>query len=66
MVFDELELDYVKWDMNRPLVEQYSLITNKQVPNIDYAKGVYDLIKRLKDRYPKILFEACAGGGGSF
>ncbi len=66
LVFDELELDYVKWDMNRPLVQQYSLLTQKLVPNINYVKGVYDLIKRLKQRYPKILFEACAGGGGRF
>ena len=28
--------------------------------------GVYDLYERLIDRYPKILFESCASGGGRF
>lgn len=66
LVFDTINLDYVKWDMNRPLVQQYSMVTDELVPNIKYTQGVYNLIKRLKNRYPKILFEACAGGGGRF
>lgn len=31
-----------------------------------YILGVYDLYERLIQRYPKILFESCASGGGRF
>lgn len=65
-VIDELDLDYVKWDMNRPITQAYSKITNAPIANLHYMKGVYSLIEMLQDRYPKILFEACAGGGGRF
>ncbi len=65
-VFDELDLDYVKWDMNRPIVQSYSMITKAPIANFDYMKGFYSLIAMLQERYPKILFEACAGGGGRF
>ena len=31
-----------------------------------YMLGVYDLMDRLTKRFPHILFEGCAGGGGRF
>ena len=32
----------------------------------DYVLGLYDLLERLDMRYPDILFEGCAGGGGRY
>ncbi len=31
-----------------------------------YILGVYELYRRLIERFPDILFESCAGGGGRF
>lgn len=65
-VFTGLDLDYVKWDMNRNITDAFSMIDHRPVNMLDYTKGVYTLAKRLMDRFPGILFEACAGGGGRF
>lgn len=32
----------------------------------DYMIGLYDLLERLIQRYPDILWEGCSGGGGRF
>jgi alpha-galactosidase len=62
-------IDYVKWDWNRPITEPYSptLPADRQgeVPH-RYVLGMYELWARLTTRFPDILFESCAGGGGRF
>lgn len=66
-VLDQGRIEYVKWDMNRSISEVYSHTAVYQ-GNVmyDYVMGVYDLLERLVDRYPDILFEGCCGGGGRF
>ncbi len=62
-------IDYVKWDMNRIMTEvgSASLPANRQreVPH-RYMLGLYDLVGRLTERYPEVLFENCASGGNRF
>ena len=68
-ILDEGEIDYIKWDMNRNITECYSIAyPSEQQGEImhRYILGVYDLYERLIERYPKILFESCASGGGRF
>ena len=68
-ILDEGEIDYIKWDMNRNITECYSIAyPSEQQGEImhRYILGVYDLYVRLIERYPKILFESCASGGGRF
>ncbi|ABD99818.1 alpha-galactosidase [Ligilactobacillus salivarius] len=68
-ILDEGEIDYIKWDMNRNITECYSIAyPPEQQGEImhRYILGVYDLYERLIERYPKILFESCASGGGRF
>lgn len=68
-ILDEGEIDYIKWDMNRNITECYSIAypPEQQGEIIHrYILGVYDLYERLIERYPKILFESCASGGGRF
>ena len=68
-ILDEDEIDYIKWDMNRNITECYSIAyPPEQQGEImhRYILGVYDLYERLIERYPKILFESCASGGGRF
>ncbi|WP_394218175.1 alpha-galactosidase [Halobacillus trueperi] len=66
-LIDETGLDYIKWDMNRNITEPYSQYLYDQVNFFHpYILGVYELYERLTTKYPDVLFESCAGGGGRF
>lgn len=68
-VLDSADISYVKWDMNRPITDYFSsaLVRDQQGElQHRYVLGVYDLMQRLAERYPKILFEGCASGGARF
>lgn len=68
-VIDKYKIDYIKWDHNRDLKECY-------VPRLGKDKqgevthrmvlGYYDLLERITKRYPDIMIEGCASGGGRF
>ena len=69
LFLDEYHVDYVKWDFNRLLTEAYSqtLDIEKQKTIFHrFTLGTYDLLSRFNERYPHILLETCAGGGGRF
>ncbi|MEP6638632.1 MAG: alpha-galactosidase [Chloroflexota bacterium] len=62
-------ITYVKWDMNRNITEPYglSLPPERQGEFFHrYILGTYELCRRLTTRFPDILFESCASGGGRF
>lgn len=68
-VIEEAQLDYIKWDMNRPLTDVFSVAwpADQQGEIFHrYVLGVYDLYERLISRYPSLLFESCSSGGGRF
>lgn len=68
-IFSEAKVSYVKWDMNRSITECFSdaLPADRQGEVFHrYILGVYDLYERLTGRFPHILFESCASGGGRF
>lgn len=68
-VLNTIEFKYIKWDMNRNITEGYSstLGTRNQGEFLHrYILGVYKLYELLQVRYPHVLIEACAGGGGRF
>lgn len=68
-ILDEVEIDYIKWDMNRSLSDVYSLALSERrqgEASHRHILGVYELIENLITRYPKILWEGCSGGGGRF
>jgi alpha-galactosidase len=63
------KVDYVKWDMNRNITECFSAAypADQQGEIFHrYILGVYDLYERLINKFPQILFESCASGGGRF
>jgi alpha-galactosidase len=69
VVLGSAPIDYVKWDMNRSITEPWtpSLPADRQGEfHHRYILGVYELYRRLTGRFPDILFESCAGGGGRF
>ena len=54
------DIDYIKWDANRPI--------SQTGPQRDvwykHIQTVYEIVTELKKKHPKVLFEACASGGG--
>ena len=62
-------ISYVKWDMNRWITEPWSATLPADRQGEFFHRsilGVYELYRRLTTRFPDILFESCAGGGGRF
>lgn len=62
-------VDYIKWDMNRNMSEvgsHFACAEQQQETAHRYMLGLYELIEALTTRFPNILFECCAGGGGRF
>ncbi|MCS2155333.1 alpha-galactosidase [Scandinavium goeteborgense] len=66
---DAHPVDYIKWDMNRNMTEVGSATASagqQQETAHRYILGLYALLEALTERFPHILFECCAGGGGRF
>lgn len=68
-VLEEGAVDYVKWDMNRHITEAWSACLPAQRQGEfchRYILGVYALMERILTRFPKLLLESCASGGGRY
>ncbi len=68
-ILDKYQIDYIKWDYNRTVSESFSQCYDASHQGEIYHRlvlGYYDLISRLRERYPHIMFEGCASGGGRF
>lgn len=66
-VLDQGGIEYVKWDYNRSIVDVHSRVASDQGKVLyDYMLGLYDLLGRLRSRYPDLLIEGCSAGGGRF
>jgi alpha-galactosidase len=65
-ILTDTKAAYVKWDYNRRFSDCYG----KGVPSgeyfLKYMEGFYTVIRKLTERFPNVLFEGCAGGGGRF
>ena len=60
-------IDYIKWDANRHVENAGSeyLPEDKQSHFwIDYTQGFYKVMERIRAKYPDVLIQACASGGG--
>lgn len=63
------EIDYIKWDMNRPLTEVNSALLPPEKKGETfhrYILGLYDILECLKTSYPDLLVEGCSSGGARF
>ncbi|PKB16465.1 alpha-galactosidase [Flavobacterium sp. 5] len=63
------ELAFIKWDCNAVIYNAYSAYLNKKgIPQsnlyIDYIKGLYKVLERIRAKYPKVPMMLCSGGGG--
>ena len=62
-------ISYVKWDMNRSMSEIGSVKLDperQQEFTHRYILGLYKLLENLTNKFPNVLFESCASGGGRF
>lgn len=59
-------LAFFKWDCNSPITNIYSpYLKDKQSHlYIEYTRGLYKVLERIKAKYPKLSMMLCAGGGG--
>lgn len=57
---------YFKWDCNSPIINAYSAYLQKEQSHlwIDYVRGLYKVLERIKTKYPELPMMLCSGGGG--
>lgn len=68
-ILDRYDIDYVKWDHNRDIADNFSYhLSEDNQGKVSYLMtlGFYSLCRKIVDRYPNIFFEGCASGGGRF
>ena len=68
-VLDSANVEYLKWDMNRSVIDVYSALAGCAEQGevlYKYTLGLYRFLDRIGRRYPNILIEGCCGGGGRF
>lgn len=68
-VFRKGSVSYVKWDMNRTITDTFSSDPSVRLQGEvqhRYILGLYDLMGRLAEAFPGILFEGCASGGNRY
>lgn len=59
------DIAYFKWDCNSPITNIYSPYLKAEQGRlyIDHVRGVYNVMKRVKDNYPDVPMMLCSGGG---
>lgn len=61
------EIAYMKWDDNCCLLDYGSSYLPKDRQShlyIEYQRGLNKVLKRIRAKYPNLVMQACAGGGG--
>ncbi len=67
--FENIEVDYFKWDMNRHMsqvgamclpIHQQGEVAHRHI------LGVYKLLRWFRETYPNAMIETCSGGGGRY
>ena len=61
------EIAYIKWDANAPVMNhgsQYLPMADQSHLYIAYHKGLIDVCKRIRAKYPDVVIQDCASGGG--
>jgi alpha-galactosidase len=59
------DLAYIKWDCNAVIYNAYSAhLKNQTHLYVDYVKGLYNVLERIRGKYPTVPMMLCSGGGG--
>ena len=59
------DVAYFKWDCNSPITNIYSPYAKDKQGQlyVDHVKGIYNVLKRIKEKYPDVPMMLCSGGG---
>jgi alpha-galactosidase len=59
-------LAFIKWDCNRSMTNQYSPYLKERQSHlfIEYTRGLYKVLQRIRAKYPQLPIMLCSGGGG--
>ncbi|MDB6092686.1 MAG: alpha-galactosidase [Verrucomicrobia bacterium] len=60
-------ITYLKWDANRVAPQPGSSFLpadEQQHLPVDYQRALYEIMQRMKEKYPNVTAMLCAGGGG--
>jgi alpha-galactosidase len=58
-------LAYIKWDCNAVIYNAYSAhLKNQSSLYIEYVRGLYKVLERIRVKYPRVPMMLCSGGGG--
>ena len=63
---DNPRLKFFKWDCNSPITNAYSAYEKDHQGNlyVDFVRGLYSVLERIKQKYPNLYMMMCSGGGG--
>lgn len=63
------DLAFIKWDCNAVMYNAHSnYLQKKKMPQthlyVEYVKGLYSVLKKVRAKYPSVPMMLCSGGGG--
>jgi alpha-galactosidase len=59
------DLAFIKWDCNAVIYNAYSAhLKNQNQFYVEYVKGLYQVLARIRKKYPLVPMMLCSGGGG--
>lgn len=63
------EIAFIKWDCNAVIYNAYSAYQQQKGISqthlyVDYVLGLYKVLERIREKYPKVPMMLCSGGGG--
>ncbi len=66
---EDPEIAFIKWDCNAVIYNAYSdHLQKNNLPQshlyVEYVNGLYDVLERIRQKYPKVPMMLCSGGGG--
>ena len=58
-------IDYIKWDCNRPVYSFGSPYLGSEQDRfyIEYVQGLYNVMRRIREKYPRVIVQCCSSGG---
>ena len=60
------DIAFFKWDCNSPITNIYSQYEKGHQTQlyVDHVRGLYNILERIKEKYPDLPMMLCSGGGG--